>query len=208
MDSDEGRNEDPLSLHKYLYCQTDPVNNTDPSGHDIGECLGVMDIGFTLFAQSLFIQLQLRQTSIEVVTVIRPPAMQAGVKTKQFVGVTDAGKIIATTNYVGRTSVGVGAPKGVVNAFRQIAYGRDREVIVSMYAQAHSALLPPKLSIRYQFQVTLDFNLRKGKLSGFHERYPSYTVSVGGKQIYDFQQERFSGLSGRDPMGVELEFRF
>ncbi|HWD21489.1 MAG TPA: RHS repeat-associated core domain-containing protein [Verrucomicrobiae bacterium] len=33
MDSYEGRQEEPLSLHKYLYCQADAVNNDDPSGH-------------------------------------------------------------------------------------------------------------------------------------------------------------------------------
>jgi RHS repeat-associated protein len=35
MDSYTGNNEDPLSLHKYLYCQADPINHTDPSGHDV-----------------------------------------------------------------------------------------------------------------------------------------------------------------------------
>jgi RHS repeat-associated protein len=45
MDTFAGDNEDPLSLHKYLYCQGNPVNNTDPSGNDIGEMLSVMDIG-------------------------------------------------------------------------------------------------------------------------------------------------------------------
>ena len=33
MDSYEGNNEDPLSLHKYLYCEANPVNGFDPSGH-------------------------------------------------------------------------------------------------------------------------------------------------------------------------------
>jgi len=33
MDSFEGINDDPLSLHKYLYVHADPVNNTDPTGH-------------------------------------------------------------------------------------------------------------------------------------------------------------------------------
>jgi RHS repeat-associated protein len=32
MDTDEGDQEDPLSLHKYLYCQEDPVDGYDPSG--------------------------------------------------------------------------------------------------------------------------------------------------------------------------------
>src|SRR5208283_921378 len=35
MDTYEGDNEDPLSLHKYLYCQADPVDNTDPLGLDV-----------------------------------------------------------------------------------------------------------------------------------------------------------------------------
>ncbi len=34
MDTYEGQNEDPLSLHKYLYGWDNPVNVTDPSGHD------------------------------------------------------------------------------------------------------------------------------------------------------------------------------
>jgi RHS repeat-associated protein len=29
-----GNSEDPLSLHKYLYCADDPPNGIDPSGHD------------------------------------------------------------------------------------------------------------------------------------------------------------------------------
>jgi hypothetical protein len=34
MDTYAGNNQDPLSLHKYLYCQADPVDNTDPSGNE------------------------------------------------------------------------------------------------------------------------------------------------------------------------------
>jgi hypothetical protein len=34
MDTDEGDNQDPLSLHKYLYAQANPVNVYDPSGKD------------------------------------------------------------------------------------------------------------------------------------------------------------------------------
>ena len=34
MDSYEGNNSDPLSLHKYLYCHADPVNGWDPTGHE------------------------------------------------------------------------------------------------------------------------------------------------------------------------------
>lgn len=34
MDSYEGNSEDPLSLHKYLYANGDPINFVDPSGHN------------------------------------------------------------------------------------------------------------------------------------------------------------------------------
>jgi RHS repeat-associated protein len=33
MDTFQGRTEDPLSLHKYLYCDGNPVNYIDPDGH-------------------------------------------------------------------------------------------------------------------------------------------------------------------------------
>jgi len=39
MDTYQGNNEDPLSLHKYLYCQADPVNGVDPNGHITVKCL-------------------------------------------------------------------------------------------------------------------------------------------------------------------------
>jgi RHS repeat-associated protein len=34
MDSFEGRSQDPLSLHKYLYASSDPINRLDPVGND------------------------------------------------------------------------------------------------------------------------------------------------------------------------------
>jgi RHS repeat-associated protein len=41
MDSYEGRQELPAGLHKYVYCQNEPVNRTDPSGH---ESLGMQSV--------------------------------------------------------------------------------------------------------------------------------------------------------------------
>jgi hypothetical protein len=37
MDTYQGDQEDPLSLHKYLYAGDDPVDNDDPSGNDYGD---------------------------------------------------------------------------------------------------------------------------------------------------------------------------
>jgi hypothetical protein len=52
MDTYQGRQTDPLSLHKYLYCQANPINHTDPSGHDLGELVLDMSIRVSLAAQT------------------------------------------------------------------------------------------------------------------------------------------------------------
>ena len=46
-----GHNEDPQTLHKYLYCGADPVNGIDPSGNDtLVELLCVIGIGLMISA--------------------------------------------------------------------------------------------------------------------------------------------------------------
>jgi hypothetical protein len=54
MDSYEGSQSDPQSLHKYLYAQANPVNRVDPSGHlSSGESISVSGIQGLLARQIL-----------------------------------------------------------------------------------------------------------------------------------------------------------
>ncbi|PWU16136.1 MAG: hypothetical protein C5B50_14080 [Verrucomicrobia bacterium] len=55
MDTFEGNNEDPLSLHKYLYANGDPVNVIDPSGHDgtYAEALSMTSVEGVLMSLAL-----------------------------------------------------------------------------------------------------------------------------------------------------------
>jgi hypothetical protein len=54
MDTEEGDDESPLSLHKYLFVAGDPVNNTDRSGHDfdLASTLVASTGGVTIFGMS------------------------------------------------------------------------------------------------------------------------------------------------------------
>ena len=49
-DSTAGDNEDPLSLHKYLYCHDNPVKGIDPSGHDFE----ALEVGMVLASFDAF----------------------------------------------------------------------------------------------------------------------------------------------------------
>jgi hypothetical protein len=57
MDTYRGNNEDPLSLHKYVYAEGNPVDGSDPNGnYDVGDVMGAMAIiaGLDGFALPVF----------------------------------------------------------------------------------------------------------------------------------------------------------
>ena len=49
-DGDYGSNEDPLSLHKYLYGADNPINKIDPSGHDLIDVMSAIYVQAQLAA--------------------------------------------------------------------------------------------------------------------------------------------------------------
>jgi hypothetical protein len=53
LDTYQGNSEDPLSLHKYLYCRANPINHIDPSGHDLGDLILTMEIQVSIAAQTI-----------------------------------------------------------------------------------------------------------------------------------------------------------
>ena len=57
MDTYQGRLSDPMSLHKYMYANSNPVKYCDPSGHSVtlGEAVCVIAIIGALAAESLYI---------------------------------------------------------------------------------------------------------------------------------------------------------
>jgi RHS repeat-associated protein len=68
-DGDYGNNEDPLSLHKYLYGADNPVNRIDPSGHDDLADLSLSEsIGAGLAAFSGAVLLEAKTHAISTLT--------------------------------------------------------------------------------------------------------------------------------------------
>jgi RHS repeat-associated protein len=72
MDQIDGTPNDPLSLHKYAYCQNDPVDMHDPSGNqgDIASLSLSMSIGTSLDAMNNAVVLQAGYIAAKKVTEI------------------------------------------------------------------------------------------------------------------------------------------
>jgi hypothetical protein len=153
--------------------------------------------------------LGLENASIQVTTLIRPPFPQDGVKTKHYVLASDHGNLVSTFNYVGTTQIGPIIDTGV-GSFDQGVGGDYPAVTVFMGVTAQSYFLQlTPLKIQYGFEIDLNFCSRKGHLSGWNNRFPSYNVLVNGKQVYDFQQVLFfPGLLGQDPAEPNVDFQF
>jgi RHS repeat-associated protein len=129
MDTYSGNNEDPLSLHKYLYGTDDPVNNDDPSGNDYGD----FDINISSILQPLanvllasaatpggmsLEQLGAFAPKFPVVVVTMPNGTQylPETKVKDNAQVNTAGVPINTPIYIA-VPQGIN-PQNVVNTFK------------------------------------------------------------------------------------------
>jgi RHS repeat-associated protein len=65
MDPFAGSNQDPQSLHKYLYCHANPINNIDPTGKLIG---GTVDLVNTISIHAMALWMTYGGTVLTVLT--------------------------------------------------------------------------------------------------------------------------------------------
>jgi RHS repeat-associated protein len=206
-DQTDGDNEDPPSLHKYLYCQADPVDHVDPSGHDMGD----IDIGDSLDAIPNIVTLPkllspIQQVSILVTTIILPPYSvpglgdESGIKTQQGITVNSQGTEIRYLDSVGVTHIGSHASLyGDATFFHQTS---DRTAPwIYLTGEANTVLFSvaaPNLKIRYDYQINLNFVTHTGHLYGHNETFPTYYVVVNHKRIYQsIQENMLPGLAGQ-----------
>lgn len=149
----------------------------------------------------------LESVAVTVITAIRPPDPQSGMKTTHYVVVDDHAKILTVLTNVGVTTIGNIQIHGTAS-FSQSATMADACIVsLSMSVEAHTRVFPAALSIRYNYQFDLKFCNHSGALTGGNETYPSYHAEVNGNQVYDYQQSGgLPGLNGKNPVNVNALF--
>jgi RHS repeat-associated protein len=107
-DSFDGDREEPLTLHKYLYCSSDPINFTDPSGNfELGETLVSNAILSSLQGMDSSFSTQLLGESIRAADIFNVIGLEQAVQTEMLVAQFDSG--------LGRSCV-----SGIVSAFNMV----------------------------------------------------------------------------------------
>jgi RHS repeat-associated protein len=152
--------------------------------------------------------LGLENVQIVVTSVIRPPDTQAGVKTIHSVVVNEYGQIVSRNTFTGTTSIGgIAYPTGT-STFRDWVTGTHPNFTVTMIGNSSSAALPSFFDIDYNYDIHLNFCMRTGTLSGKNDGYPSYTVRVKGKTVWDWQQQTLLSLLGDGEITASAEFNW
>ncbi len=157
----------------------------DPAGENSGTNIYeyVMDIPTQMLDPD-----GLSSVTVTVITVIRGPDPEAGIKTKHSVTVDcESGKITSESKFIG-TTMFLGSSYPGTASLHASAFGGGGCVTVLMSGRANSYFLP-LLHISYFYSINI--NCKKGSSTGvsYNRGYPSYEVYVNGSKIYDSPQE-------------------
>jgi|GEM_PF-3333470 len=153
-------------------------------------------------------QQQVNQVSISARTDIRG-SFQSGAKTVQNVSLSASGELKSLGNYVGYTNV-FGVPIQGYGQFGASANGSFPIYNVNMKATAVAAPIAaavaaarlsipalrdtlPLPKIHYDINVKVNFASRMASLSGIHSAFPSFSVRIGGRPLYNYQERFFMG---------------
>lgn len=164
MDTFRGYNEDPQSLHKYAYCQGDPVNRIDPTGNfDFIEVLLVAAIVGSIFA---FIGGQIayyKGGTTKDILLAQAKWFVAGfgitVVIYGSIWAISAGAAYVTQNPQAVTTITYTS----TTALRQEDAARRVPQILLEYAIKYGAKTPDPQGVANAFRSTCDFT-RNGKL--------------------------------------------
>jgi RHS repeat-associated protein len=144
---------------------------------------------------------------VSVRTVIEK-GYEAGTKSVQTVSITQNGTMTVSAPQTGTTKVpfGIGTVPvpGVFHPKQQVK-GSYPIYRISMKGTAVAApllIFGHRYAINYDLKVKVDFSNHTASVSGRHDGYPSYHVTVGEKEVYYFQERSFGDL--KPPMDVNV----
>ncbi len=162
LDAHPGFMYSPQTLNPYVYCHNDPINFADPLG--------------------------LEEYHITIITEIREPDFQAGMKlTHEIILDTDAQQVVSSDVSTGITTV-FGIPFSSRSDDFNVSELRssDNVSVVTVDGTTGSKLFPA--NIDYKFDIIVNDDTGNIAVPGSHDGYPSYAIDVGDKRIYDHQQ--------------------
>ncbi|TIX83185.1 MAG: hypothetical protein E5V24_19710 [Mesorhizobium sp.] len=123
-------------------------------------------------------------------------AFQVGVKSIQTIAIDFDAQTVSSVVTTGKTDIGITDLKSVRDSF-SVANASFAGQTVRFKATGQTAsgvrFMP---NINYALTLEVDLNARTAKVSGCHDGYPSYEVSVSGSQVYSFEQEYLLALFG------------
>jgi hypothetical protein len=127
---------------------------------------------------------------VNVTTEIRPPYVEAGVKSNQTVIVDpDSGMLIYSGYSTGTTQlfgISFSARQLGTSGFSATSTLQNGSTYVNLNGETGSKFVP--LNINYNFRVGYNPNTQSATVIGTHDGFPSYIVTVNGTQILNFQQ--------------------
>ena len=152
---------------------------------------------------------------IEIVTAIRDVgcAIEVGEKSRQTM-LLDCNKRALTNLPVvaGETKLGPFTLKAVRSKFTAELYdsASNRFSMLMLGQIASGVRFMP--DIDYRLRITIDPRNRRIQLAGSHDGFPSYSILVDGKLIYDYEQNIFiksaTDLMGTSDVTVDREISF
>ena len=143
---------------------------------------------------------------IEIETAIRHQSwatMQVGVKSEQRIIVDFRSKKVMQTFETGTTTILFWSVDSIRDKFQIIRPTFPSPGTVNFFAKGQTAsavhLMP---NINYNFNILLSLSPQLVTVTGNHDGYPSYNVSVERRSVYDYVQGHLGQLFGDSDVTV------
>ncbi len=225
------------AFNRYAYVLNNPLNFIDPSGNAPGAYNGFNQFTLGSSSDSFNLGSLTRNSSsdnislfsggfgsqqllgsnlgfsasstdnIQIISEIRPPHSQAGVKSTQNINVDLTTKTLNSNFSTGKTKFA-----GMEFSSRDDNFNVSEQIITNnFYAFSANGTTGSRLypfgNIDYQFDFNVDKNAGNANVKGSHDGFPSYIINFNGQKVYDYQQNLIRQLFG-DADDVFPNFQF